>query len=137
MVATAYGAMSVAVLKSWKRARLHGDVRAAKRFDDLSARALRALKKLARLFTIAEPVCLLHAANDAKARGKSGRASTLYRASARAAADNDLPFQEALALGYLANHVRDDSTDDARVRASLLFDRLGTSPTLEWLFPQK
>lgn len=137
MVATAYGAMSVAVLKSWKHARLHGDVRAARRFDDLSSRALRALKKLARLFAIAEPVCLLHAANDAKARGKSGRAAALYRSSARAAADNDLPFQEALALGYLANHVRDDSTDDARVRASLLFDRLGTSPTLEWLFPQK
>ena len=45
-------------------------------------------------------------------------------------------YQEALALGYLANHVR-AGAEGERMRASLLFDRLGAYPTLEWLFPSK
>lgn len=82
------------------------------------------------------PALYLHSANDAKARGKDQRATSLYRRSARTAADNDLPYQEALALGYLANHVR-NGADDERLRASTLFDRLGAHPTVEWLLPLK
>ena len=136
MTATTYGAVSVAILKAWKQARKVGDARGARRFDELSARATRVIAKMARVFPILVPALHLHAASDAKARGNDKRATSLYRRAAQEAVDLDLPYQEALALGYLANHVP-VGTDGERLRASTLFDRLGAHPTLEWLFPSK
>ncbi len=128
MVVSTYAAIADAVLRQWKACAEAGRREDARRMRRRAARANRALAKIARVFSIAEPAKLVHEGTFEALSGRPERARTLFQEAARLASEREMPFEEALALSALAriDGVREASA--IRERAHTLLDRLGASP---------
>jgi class 3 adenylate cyclase/tetratricopeptide (TPR) repeat protein len=98
--------------------------------------ALRALRRLARLFPVGRPQALLQSAAYARVLGRERRALKLLRRSRDIATRYGMEYEEARIALALARRLAGAESDAERARASAICARLGISedPSLAAIF---
>lgn len=90
-------------------------------------RALKALRRFARVYPIGWPQCLLIEGHFQYVAGRKTAALKAWRQAAGRASELDMPYEEALAHHAIARHAGGSEGTVAHASAAALFETLGVS----------